>query len=299
MSHVAPRRLRGFRRLREWRTLCLEPIALPVLIVPRLVRAMFEMARAKKPSIVFIDEIDSLCTSRSEGQSESSRRIMTEFLVQMQGVGKGNDGILVLGATNIPWEIDSAMRRRCVPLSAPPPPGVGRSSFSRAPRSFRTPLPPLPSVRSLNDSSPARFEKRVYIPLPEDLARRQMFKIHLGDTPNSLTEEELDDLGVMSYGMSGSDISVVVREALMQPVRRCQDATCFVLNHEGKFEPTYEGDPRGRPMRLTDIEGDKLAVPIVEMRDFFAVLGKAKASVGVDELSRYDEWTAEFGEEGA
>jgi hypothetical protein len=49
----------------------------------RLVKQMFEMAREAKPSIVFIDEIDSLCTARSEGESESSRRIKTEFLVQV------------------------------------------------------------------------------------------------------------------------------------------------------------------------------------------------------------------------
>mmetsp|Transcript_45473 Transcript_45473/g.128314 ORF Transcript_45473/g.128314 Transcript_45473/m.128314 type:complete len:280 (-) Transcript_45473:722-1561(-) len=66
----------------------------------RLVRTLFEMSRASKPSIIFIDEVDSLCSGRgSDGESESSRRIKTEFLVQMQGVGKDDNGVLVLGAT--------------------------------------------------------------------------------------------------------------------------------------------------------------------------------------------------------
>lgn len=96
---------------------------------------LFELARKNTPAIIFIDEIDSLCGSRSEGENESARRIKTEFLVQMQGVGKGNAGILVLGATNTPWELDPAIRRR--------------------------------------------FEKRVYIPLPEAPARKTMFKVHI------------------------------------------------------------------------------------------------------------------------
>lgn len=52
----------------------------------KLVKNLFELARQHKPSIIFIDEIDSLCSSRSDNESESARRIKTEFLVQMQGM---------------------------------------------------------------------------------------------------------------------------------------------------------------------------------------------------------------------
>ena len=72
------------------------------------------MAREQNPAIIFIDEIDSLCGARGQGENDSARRIKTEFLVQMQGVGKSHDGILVLGATNTPWSLDPAIRRRYV-----------------------------------------------------------------------------------------------------------------------------------------------------------------------------------------
>lgn len=61
----------------------------PLLTLPgflfRLVKNLFELARQHKPSIIFIDEVDSLCGSRNENESEAARRIKTEFLVQMQG----------------------------------------------------------------------------------------------------------------------------------------------------------------------------------------------------------------------
>ena len=58
----------------------------------RLIKELFGMAREKKPSIIFIDEVDSMCGARDQaGGSEASARVKTEFLVQMQGVGNNNN----------------------------------------------------------------------------------------------------------------------------------------------------------------------------------------------------------------
>ena len=76
-------------------------------------RLIFERAREKKPSIVFIDEIEALCGSRdSSSSSEHDNRVKTEFLVQMDGVAQDNNGILLIAATNLPWTLDSAFLRR-------------------------------------------------------------------------------------------------------------------------------------------------------------------------------------------
>ncbi|XP_037790166.1 fidgetin-like protein 1 [Penaeus monodon] len=81
----------------------------------KMVRAMFAVARCHQPAVIFIDEIDSLLTQRSDTEHESSRRIKTEFLVQLDGATSGSDErLLVVGATNRPQELDEAARRRLV-----------------------------------------------------------------------------------------------------------------------------------------------------------------------------------------
>ena len=67
-----------------------------------------------QPAIIFLDEIDSLLTARSETENEASRRLKTEFMVQMEGLsaGGGAGHVLCLGATNRPFELDDAILRR-------------------------------------------------------------------------------------------------------------------------------------------------------------------------------------------
>uniref|UniRef100_T1IYH1 vesicle-fusing ATPase n=1 Tax=Strigamia maritima TaxID=126957 RepID=T1IYH1_STRMM len=251
----------------------------------KLVKNLFQLARENKPSIIFIDEIDSLCSSRSDSESESARRIKTEFLVQMQGVGNDTEGILVLGATNIPWVLDAAIRRR--------------------------------------------FEKRIYIPLPEEPSRTQMFKLHLGSTPHNLREDDFKILGKKPKGKinfsqlnliylttfilfarySGADISIVVRDALMQPVRKVQTATHFRritgvsrtdpnIIIDDLLTPCSPGSPGAIEMSWVDVPSDKLLEPVVSASDMLRSLATSKPTVNDEDLKKLVTFTNDFGQEG-
>lgn len=78
----------------------------------RFIKLLFESARENKPSIIFIDEIDALVTKRTDLDSGCSRGMKTELFVQMEGVSDNNEGILVLAATNTPYDLDEAILRR-------------------------------------------------------------------------------------------------------------------------------------------------------------------------------------------
>jgi ATP-dependent 26S proteasome regulatory subunit len=139
----------------------------------KLVRALFSLAKALAPSIIFVDEIDSLLSSRSgSGEHEATRRIKTEFLIQWSDLQRAAAGreqsekekergdasrVLVLAATNLPWAIDEAARRR--------------------------------------------FVRRQYIPLPEDETRATQLRTLLGHQKHSLNESDIQRLVSLTDGM--------------------------------------------------------------------------------------------------
>ncbi|KAL2899481.1 Protein SUPPRESSOR OF K(+) TRANSPORT GROWTH DEFECT 1 [Bienertia sinuspersici] len=225
----------------------------------KLVSNLFEMARESAPSIIFVDEIDSLCGQRGEGnESEASRRIKTELLVQMQGVGHNDEKVLVLAATNTPYALDQAIRRR--------------------------------------------FDKRIYIPLPDTKARQHMFKVHLGDTPHNLTESDFEFLARNTEGFSGSDIAVCVKDVLFEPVRKTQDAMFFYKTKDDVWVPCGPRQPGAVQTTMQDLAAEGLAAKIVPppiaRMDFEKVLSRQRPTVSKSDLEVHERFTKEFGEEG-
>ncbi|XP_048413276.1 fidgetin-like protein 1 isoform X2 [Stegostoma tigrinum] len=192
----------------------------------KMVRAMFAVARCHQPAVIFIDEIDSLLSQRVDGEHDSSRRIKTEFLVQLDGAAtSADDRILVVGATNRPQEIDEAARRRLV--------------------------------------------KRLYIPLPEISARRQIVKKLMSHENCSLSPEELELIIEQSEGYSGADMTQLCREAALGPIRSIQIADISTITPD-----------QVRPIAFIDFKN---------------ALVNVRPSVSLKDLELYEEWNKTFG----
>ena len=79
----------------------------------KLVRALFQLAYEMQPSVVFIDEIESILSKRKEDENDAMKRLKTEFLIQFDGVGSSEENrVLIIGATNRPFDLDPAVIRR-------------------------------------------------------------------------------------------------------------------------------------------------------------------------------------------
>jgi katanin p60 ATPase-containing subunit A1 len=148
----------------------------------KLVKILFEMARFYAPSTIFIDEIDSLLSERSNNEHESSRKVKTQFFTEIDGVvsSVGSEDnptprVFILSATNRPWDLDEAILRR--------------------------------------------LTKRIYIPLPNEESRKKLFFINLKGI-NLATDIDYEYLVKNTERYNSDDIASVCREASMAPLKR-------------------------------------------------------------------------------
>ena len=99
----------------------------------KTVRTLFAVAAYRQPSVVFLDEVDSLLCQRSTDENEATRRMKTEFMVQLDGANTNLDArVVIVGATNRPEELDEAVRRRFIKrIYIPLPDAISRECLLR------------------------------------------------------------------------------------------------------------------------------------------------------------------------
>eukprot|EP00928_Gymnodinium_smaydae_P053129 TRINITY_DN37192_c0_g1_i1.p1 TRINITY_DN37192_c0_g1~~TRINITY_DN37192_c0_g1_i1.p1 ORF type:complete len:1320 (+),score=265.34 TRINITY_DN37192_c0_g1_i1:269-3961(+) len=90
----------------------------------KTVKVLFLLAQQRAPSVIFLDEVDALLSARGDKDSEGSRRVKNELLQALDGLAVGSEDLLVVGATNLPWEIDAAASRRFAKKLHIPLPGA-------------------------------------------------------------------------------------------------------------------------------------------------------------------------------
>ena len=218
----------------------------------KLVRILFEMARFYAPSTIFIDEVDSVGTKRTDGENEASKKVLAEMLVQMDGISELNSGknenndingteeikpkfVMVLGATNMPWDLDDALRRR--------------------------------------------FEKRIYIPLPNKVGREQMFHINFKGI-NLSNDVNIDTLVQKTEGYSGHDISSVCREASLMNMRK------KLMNENGTMDILQMAN--NKENFLSDLEAP------VSQNDILIAIKNISKSVSSNDVKKFEDWTKMF-----
>jgi SpoVK/Ycf46/Vps4 family AAA+-type ATPase len=202
----------------------------------KLVSALYSAARKHAPSIVFIDEFDSISLSRDSDTSEASRRLLSTLLSELDGLQdkKSDRLMLTLAATNTPWDLD-------------------------------------PAVLS-------RFPRRIYVPLPDKTACKEIVKIHIKDLDSSkLDINKLASTCVDSF-YSGRDLQNL-----------CHQAVWNMIRQENKDLDRLADLP------YAELNKRKLILSPLRHEHFEAAFEKIKPPLTTEQLEKYEKWDKEFG----
>lgn len=151
----------------------------------RKLHELFDQARRTTPSVLFFDEIEALGGKRQHSREATSAKLASQFLTELDGFAQENKGVLILGATNVPWAVDPAFRR------------------------------------------PGRFDRVLFVPPPDDAARRSILKLQLEGRPAAATID-IAELARVTPGFSGADLRHLVEtgidEAIEASIREGREA---------------------------------------------------------------------------
>ena len=204
----------------------------------KLVSALYNVGRKKAPSIIFLDEFDSIALSRSGEVAESSRRVLSTLLSELDGLQDKDSGkfILTMAATNTPWDIDNAVL--------------------------------------------SRFPKRIFIPLPDREACREIIRIHTIKEGLKLNEQILNKVAdrCTQNLFAGRDIATL-----------CNDGVWNMVRSENPALSSLADKP------VDAIRKYKLKTRDLTAEDFKRSFESMKSAVKDRDVRMYKEWAKEYG----
>ena len=201
----------------------------------KLISTLYVVAREKAPSVVYMDEFESLAARRGEDESGAERRVVTSLLIELDGLtSKGNTSyVLTMAATNMPWLLDEAIL--------------------------------------------SRFQKRIYVPVPDDSARQSILRLLLDHNGFQL-DLPYSDLVSITAGYSGRELG-----------RLCQDVGNKVIK---ELNPEISRLVDEGPKALSKY---KLQLRPLRKEDFETVLAQMKPETTPAQLQRFSDWKGQVG----
>lgn len=196
----------------------------------KLIGELYKVAREMAPSVVFIDELESLAPPRGGDESGSERRILSTLLVELQGMSQQRGGgyVVTIGATNVPWLMDEAIL--------------------------------------------SRFERKIYVPLPDQAAREAILKIHLSGFPLA---------GGVSYQLIARNLEGFSGREIEQ---FCARVTSQIID---EMNPDLVGKV---DLGKSAVENYTLAVRPATQADFAGLVRRVRPGTGSEFLARMEQW---------
>jgi katanin p60 ATPase-containing subunit A1 len=196
----------------------------------KLITALYAAARRRSPAVIFLDEFESLTPPRGSGESGAERRIVSTLLAELDGLATKDDDsfVLTMGATNVPWLLDTAIL--------------------------------------------SRFQQRIYVPLPDEPARRAILEIHLGRRGHR-SQLSMDELVRRTQGFAGREIEQLCQAAVARMTRRANPDLLALADRGADAVRSYE------------IKVEPLSVP-----DFDAAFASIHPLARPDLLRQYEDW---------